>query len=194
MIWGEHYSSPMRIAVYCASSIAVSDSNLRLGFSLGEEIARLGHELVWGGGAISVMGEVARGVRSRGGKTIGVIPERLTNVEFIDQQADEMHVVKDMRERKGRIESLSDGFIALPGGIGTLEELFEIWVARYLGFHQKPIAILDPEGVYGSLRVALDDLTAKNFMKPGQHEQVLWCQEISAALNHLLLKIGESDS
>jgi len=176
----------MRIAVFCASSIAVSQSNLHLGFQLGEQIARSGHELVWGAGAISVTGEVARGARSQNGKTIGVIPERLTNIEFIDKDAHELHIVKDMRERKGKIEELSDGFIALPGGIGTLEELFEIWVGRYLGFHSKPIAILDPEGVYGSLRKALDDLTAANFMKPGQHEQVLWCSQISQAIEHLI--------
>ena len=175
----------MRISVYCASSTAVSPENLTLGFQLGALIAQQGHELVWGGGAISVMGEVAKGAREFGGKTIGVIPERLMNVEFIDHDSTELHVVADMRERKGLIEKLADGFIALPGGIGTLEEFFEIWVGRYLGFHNKPIAVLDPDDVYKTLRVALDDLTAKNFMKPGQHELVNWCTEIEAALNHV---------
>ena len=117
-----------------------------------------------------------------------MIPERLSNVEFIDKEADELLIVRDMRERKGKIEELSDGFIALPGGIGTLEELLEIWVGRYLGFHRKPIAILDPAGVYSSLRRALDDLTDQNFMKPGQHEQVKWCDEISAAIDHLVMQ------
>lgn len=175
----------MKIAVYCASSTAVASENLTLGFELGAEIARRGHELVWGGGAISVMGEVAKGARHHGGKTIGVIPERLMNVEFIDHQSTELHVVRDMRERKGVIEDLADGFIALPGGIGTLEELFEIWVGRYLGFHSKSIAVLDPNQVYASLRKALDDLTIKNFMKPGQHEQVAWCVSIDDALSHV---------
>jgi uncharacterized protein (TIGR00730 family) len=178
----------MKIAVFCASSIAVSEANISLGFSLGEAIASQGHELVWGGGAISVMGAVARGARSRGGRTIGVIPERLTSIEFIDKDADELLIVKDMRERKGKIEEISDGFIALPGGIGTLEELFEIWVGKYLGFHSKPIAILDPDGAYSTLRTALADLTEQNFMKPGQHEQVLWCGEITKALQHLTLE------
>ncbi len=175
----------MKIAVYCASSTAVSPENLKLGFDLGAAIAQQGHELVWGGGAISVMGEVAKGARQFGGKTIGVIPERLMNIEFIDHDSSELHVVADMRERKGLIERLSDGFIALPGGIGTLEEFFEIWVGRYLGFHNKPIAVLDPSSVYQTLRVALEDLTVKNFMKPGQHELVKWCTEIGEALNHL---------
>jgi uncharacterized protein (TIGR00730 family) len=107
------------------------------------------------------------------------------NVEFIDHDSTELHVVSDMRERKGLIEKLSDSFIALPGGIGTLEEFFEIWVGRYLGFHSKPIAVLDPANVYGSLRNALDDLTQKNFMKPGQHELVSWCSNVDDAINHV---------
>ena len=175
----------MKIAVYCASSTAVSPDNLSLGFDLGAAIAKKGHELVWGGGAISVMGEVAKGALAHGGRTIGVIPERLMNVEFIDHDSTELHVVSDMRERKGLIEKLSDSFIALPGGIGTLEEFFEIWVGRYLGFHSKPIAVLDPANVYGSLRNALDDLTQKNFMKPGQHELVSWCSNVDDAINHV---------
>jgi uncharacterized protein (TIGR00730 family) len=177
----------VKIAVYCASSTAVAAENLTLGFDLGAAIASLGHELVWGGGAISVMGEVAKGARSQGGRTIGVIPERLMNIEFIDHESTELHVVADMRERKGMIENLADSFIALPGGIGTLEELFEIWVGRYLGFHSKSIAVLDPHGTYSSLRVALDDLTTKNFMKPGQHELVAWCSTIDSALNHVTI-------
>ena len=181
----------MKISVYCASSTAVSPDNLKLGFDLGVELARNGHQLVWGGGAISVMGEVAKGVRHAGGQTIGVIPERLMNVEFVDHESTKLHVVSDMRERKGLIEQLSDGFIALPGGIGTLEEFFEIWVGRYLGFHNKPIAVLDPANVYRTLRIALDDLTAQNFMKPGQHELVAWCREIDQAINHVTTVVGK---
>ena len=108
----------MKIAVYCASSPTVPPSALKLGFDLGAAIATNGHTLVWGGGAISVMGEVARGARERGGTTVGVIPARLANIEFTDSKASEIHVVTDMRERKGKIESLADGFIALPGGLG----------------------------------------------------------------------------
>lgn len=175
----------MRIAVFCASSTSVADDALKLGFELGAAIAHAGHQLVWGGGAISVMGEVARGARSKGGHTIGVIPQRLERIEFIDKEAGEMHVVADMRARKGKIEDISDGFVALPGGLGTLEELFEIWVGRYLGFHSKPIAILDPSGVYASLRNALADLEAQRYLKPGQQEQVRWCTSILEAMNHV---------
>jgi len=175
----------VKIAVYCASSTAVPKEALQLGFDLGSQIAKLGHQLVWGGGAISVMGEVARGARAQGGVTIGVIPERLTNVEFLDSEASEMHVVRDMRARKGMIEEISDGFIALPGGMGTLEELFEIWVGKYLGFHNKPIAVLDPHGVYDSLRTALHDLTDKKFLKPGLNELVRWCAGVEESIRYL---------
>lgn len=175
----------MRIAVYCASSTSVSSDALQLGFNLGAAIAQSGHELVWGGGAISVMGEVAKGARSAGGHTIGVIPKRLERIEFIDNAAGEMHVVADMRARKGKIEEISDGFVALPGGLGTLEELFEIWVGRYLGFHAKPIAILDPSGVYATLRSALADLEAQRYLKPGQQEQVRWCTTIAETMEHV---------
>ncbi|CAB4665992.1 unannotated protein [freshwater metagenome] len=175
----------MRIAVYCSSSVKVAPENLKLGFDLGVAIASAGHELVWGGGKISVMGTVAQGARSVGGKTIGVIPDRLMDIEFIDNESHEILVVEDMRERKGKIEELSDAFLVLPGGIGTLEEFFEIWVGRYLGFHEKPIAVIDPFGSYGSLQVALNDLTQNHFMKPGQHDKVLWSKSIDDALLYI---------
>jgi uncharacterized protein (TIGR00730 family) len=130
-----------------------------------------------------MMGAVARGARSVGAQTIGVIPERLRSKEFEDADATEMHVVTDMRTRKGTIEELSDAFIALPGGIGTLEEFFEIWVGRYLGFHTKPVVVCDPHGAYEPLRESLAHLTHLNFMKPGQRELVTWSAEIPGAIN-----------
>jgi uncharacterized protein (TIGR00730 family) len=88
-----------------------------------------------------------------------------------------------MRTRKAKIEELSDAFIALPGGIGTLEEFFEIWVGRYLGFHTKPIAVCDPTGAYAPLQVALDHLAALNFMKSGQSQLVTWTTQVKEALD-----------
>ena len=172
----------MKIAVYCASSTAVAAENLTLGFDLGAAIASRGHELVWGGGAISVMGEVAKGARSQGGRTIGVIPERLMNVEFIDHDSTELHVVADMRARKGMIENLADSFIALPGGIGTLEELFEIWVGRYLKFHNKPVIILDPYGIYQPLHALVEHLENEKFVKPGMRELLHWTTTVEEAV------------
>jgi len=163
----------MRVSVFCSSAPDIPTTSLDLAFNIGKAIGEQGWDLVWGGGRSSMMGQVAKGARSVGAKTIGVIPEPLINLEFEDKDATHMHVVKNMRDRKAKIEDLADAFIALPGGIGTLEEFFEIWVGSYLKFHQKPIAICDPSGVYDPLREALDHLAQHNFMKTGQAELVV---------------------
>jgi len=172
----------MRVSVFCSSAPDIPTTSLDLAFNIGKAIGEQGWDLVWGGGRSSMMGQVAKGARSVGAKTIGVIPEPLINLEFEDKDATHMHVVKNMRDRKAKIEDLADAFIALPGGIGTLEEFFEIWVGSYLKFHQKPIAICDPSGVYDPLREALDHLAQYNFMKTGQAELVVWCKDIPSTL------------
>jgi len=172
----------MRVSVFCSSAPNIPTTSLDLAFNIGKAIGEQGWDLVWGGGRSSMMGQVAKGARSVGAKTIGVIPEPLINLEFEDKDATHMHVVKNMRDRKAKIEDLADAFIALPGGIGTLEEFFEIWVGSYLKFHQKPIAICDPSGVYDPLREALDHLAQHNFMKTGQAELVVWCKDIPSTL------------
>ena len=172
----------MRVSVFCSSAPDIPTTSLDLAFDIGKAIGEQGWDLVWGGGKASMMGQVAKGARSVGAKTIGVIPEPLINLEFEDKDATHMHVVKNMRDRKAKIEDLADAFIALPGGIGTLEEFFEIWVGSYLKFHQKPIAICDPSGVYDPLREALDHLAQHNFMKSGQAELVVWCKDIPSTL------------
>ena len=172
----------MRVSVFCSSATYIPTTSLDLAFNIGKAIGEQGWDLVWGGGRSSMMGQVAKGARSVGAKTIGVIPEPLINLEFEDKDATHMHVVKNMRDRKAKIEDLADAFIALPGGIGTLEEFFEIWVGSYLKFHQKPIAICDPSGVYDPLREALDHLAQHNFMKTGQAELVVWCKDIPSTL------------
>ena len=159
-----------------------------MAFNVGKAIGEQGWDLVWGGGKASMMGEVAKGARSSGAATIGVIPEPLKKIEFEDAQASHMHVVTNMRTRKAKIEDLADAFIILPGGIGTLEEFFEIWVGRYLKFHGKPIAVCDPTGVYGPLQTALDHLATQNFMKTGQKELVTWCSDIPTAIEAIRIK------
>ncbi len=178
----------MRVSVFCSSAPNIPRTSLDLAFEIGKAIGEQGWDLVWGGGKASMMGQVAIGARSVGAKTIGVIPEPLINLEFEDKEATHMHVVSDMRTRKAKIEELSDAFIALPGGIGTLEEFFEIWVGSYLKFHQKPIAICDPTGVYDPLRSALDHLSTHNFMKAGQHELVAWCKDIPSTLDAIKIR------
>jgi uncharacterized protein (TIGR00730 family) len=178
----------MRVSVFCSSAPDIPKSSLDLAFGIGEAIGEQGWDLVWGGGKASMMGAVAKGARSKGAATIGVIPQPLINLEFEDKDATQMHIVSDMRTRKAKIEDLSDAFIALPGGIGTLEEFFEIWVGSYLKFHDKPIAICDPVGFYDPLRTALDHLAEHNFMKTGQAELVSWCKDIPSTLDAIRIK------
>jgi len=178
----------MRVSVFCSSAPDIPKSSLDLAFAIGEAIGEQGWDLVWGGGKASMMGAVAKGARSKGAATIGVIPQPLIKLEFEDKDATQMHVVSDMRTRKAKIEDLSDAFIALPGGIGTLEEFFEIWVGSYLKFHSKPIAVCDPVGFYDPLRTALDHLAEHNFMKTGQAELVSWCKDIHSTLDAIRVK------
>ena len=172
----------MRIAVYCSSSPTIDPKFIDLAFELGAAIADSGADLVSGGGHISSMGAISRGARSKNGKTIGIIPQKLVDIEFADHDSDELVIVDTMRTRKAKIEELADAFIALPGGLGTLEELIEIWVGRYLGFHSKPIVILDPYGVYKKLHELVIDLENQEFVKPGMRELVLWASTIEETL------------
>jgi len=172
----------MRIAVYCSSSPTIDPKFIDLAFELGAAIADSGADLVSGGGHISSMGAISRGARSKNGKTIGIIPQKLVDIEFADHDSDELVIVDTMRTRKAKIEEMADAFIALPGGLGTLEELIEIWVGRYLGFHSKPIVILDPYGVYKKLHELVIDLENQEFVKPGMRDLVLWASTIEETL------------
>ena len=175
----------MRIAVYCSSSLGIDQKFVDFSFELGAAIAEMGAELVSGGGKVSSMGAISRGARSKGGKTIGIIPQKLLEIEFADHESDELVVVDSMRTRKGKIEDLADAFIAIPGGLGTLEELIEIWVGRYLGFHNKPVVILDPFNVYAKLHELVVDLESQKFVKPGMRDLVYWASSIDEALHHI---------
>lgn len=179
---GSAYPWRMRVAVFCSSSSTIDNKYVDLATDLGTAIGARNWELVSGGGHISMMGAVARGVRASGGKTIGVIPQSLVDIEFADHDNHELHVVDSMRERKAKMEEMSDAFIALPGGPGTLEELFEIWVGRFLNFHDKPVVILDPFDLYAPLRDLLDHLENHGFVKPGQRELLHWSTTVEDAL------------
>ena len=178
----------VHISVFCSSSPTIDEKHIQLATDLGSGIAARNWNLVSGGGRISCMGAVARAARAGGAKTIGVIPDALVKIEFADHDSDVLHVVKDMRERKGMIEELSDAFVVLPGGAGTLEELFEIWVGRYLKFHNKPIVILDPYDLYQPLLELINHLEGENFVKPGMQELIFWARSVDEALNHIAVK------
>jgi uncharacterized protein (TIGR00730 family) len=153
------------ICVYCSSSDSIDPSYLALASQVGTRLAAAGHSLVSGGGRVSMMGAVARAARAGGARTLGVIPSHLVSREEADTDADELVVVDTMRERKQIMEEISDAFLALPGGIGTLEELFEMWTSAVLGMHDKPVIVLDPDGFYAPLWIYLDALRDKGFVR-----------------------------
>ncbi len=173
----------MRICVYCSSSTTIDASYLEVADRLGTALARRGHTLVSGGGSVGSMGAVARAVRAAGGHTTGVIPEILLGLEVGDSDAHELVVTRDMRERKGLMDARADAFIALAGGLGTLEELLEIWVGRILGLHAKPVVVLDPHGLFALLRAQLDELVAQGFVRTDARDAVVWTDSVEEALD-----------
>ncbi|HEY3923832.1 MAG TPA: TIGR00730 family Rossman fold protein [Acidothermaceae bacterium] len=173
------------ICVYCASSERIDPRYIELATQVGTEIARRGYGLVSGGGSVSCMGAVARAVRAGGGHTTGVIPQALVDMEVADGDADELVVTRDLRERKGEMDTQSDGFLALPGGLGTLDEIFEIWVSRTLGMHDKPLVVLDPDGVFAMMRAQVDDLVLRGFARPAVRDAIQWATEVGEAFDLL---------
>jgi uncharacterized protein (TIGR00730 family) len=173
------------ICVYCASSERIDSRYIELATQVGTELARRGYGLVSGGGSVSCMGAVARAVRAGGGHTTGVIPQALVDMEVADGDADELVVTRDLRERKGEMERRSDGFLALPGGLGTLDEIFEIWVSRTLGMHDLPLVVLDPDGVFAMMRAQVDDLVLRGFARPAVRDAIQWATEVGEAFDLL---------
>lgn len=169
------------ICVYCASG-PVADEYLELAAQTGAAIAEAGHTLVSGGGSVGMMGALVRGARAAGGYTIGIIPEHLMRAEVADTDSDELIVTSTMRERKRLMDELSDGFITLPGGIGTLEELFETWTGGFLGVHAKPMALVDYEGFYAPILTWLDDLATRGFVAQHALDRLQVVGDVGAAL------------
>jgi hypothetical protein len=155
-----------RICVYCSSSESIDPAYVELATAVGTRIAAGGHSLVSGGGRVSMMGAVARAARSGGARTVGVIPSHLVPLEVADVDADDLVVVETMRERKRIMDERSDAFLALPGGIGTLEELFEVWTSASLGMHAKPVVVLDPGGFYAPMWDYLTSMVDAGFVRP----------------------------
>ena len=171
------------VCVYCASGTRIDPSYVELAEQVGVELARRGHSLVSGGGQLSMMGAVARGARSGGARTVGVIPTGLLAKEVGDADADELLVVDDMRARKGLMDARSDAFLALPGGLGTLEELLEVWVSRSLGMHSKPVVALDVDGLYAPLRAQVDLLAERHFVRRPALSALQWATTVTEALD-----------
>ena len=171
------------VCVYCASGTRIDPSYVELAEQVGVELARRGHSLVSGGGQLSMMGAVARGARAGGARTVGVIPSGLLAKEVGDQDADELLVVDDMRARKGLMDERAEAFLALPGGLGTLEELFEVWVSRSLGMHAKPVVALDVDGLYAPLRAQVELLAERGFVRRPALSALSWASTVTEALD-----------
>ncbi|HEY7486246.1 MAG TPA: TIGR00730 family Rossman fold protein [Streptosporangiaceae bacterium] len=175
----------MKICVFCASSNKIDPSYLELAEEVGAELARRGHTLVSGGARVSCMGAVARAARAGGARTVGVIPQALVDIEVADEDSSALIITADMRSRKAEMDRRSEAFLVLPGGLGTLEELFEIWSARVLGLHEKQLVILDPYGLYDPLRDLMSHLLDEGFARPKIFDAIGWTRTVGEAFDSL---------
>lgn len=173
----------MRICVYAGSNPGDDPAYREAGRALGETLAGRGIGLVYGGGRTGLMGAVADGCRGAGGHVTGIIPGFLEQKEIAHHDISDLRVVASMHERKTLMAELSDGFIALPGGIGTFEELFEIWTWSQLGQHRKPCGLLNVAGFYDRLVTFLDDVVGRGFLKHDHRRTLLVDTEADALLD-----------
>lgn len=174
-----------KICVYCSASHDLASVYIEAAVSLGRTLAGRGDTLVYGGGSFGLMGEVSRAAYEGGGRVIGVIPKMLLSVEFASKHADELIVTEDMRERKANMETRADAFIALPGGIGTLEEVFEIMTLRSLNQTAKPLVLINVEGFYEPLVGMLRQIYSRGFMRRDLPEIFYLARDVEDALNHI---------
>lgn len=174
-----------RICVFSGSSPGRHPDYAGAAAILGALLAREGIGLVYGGAAVGLMGAVADAARTAGGEVIGVIPTSLVEREVAHTGLDDLRVVGSMHERKALMAELSDGFVALPGGIGTFEEIFEVWTWGQLGSHEKPCALLDVRGFYEPLLAFLDHVVDEAFLKPVHRGMLLVEQQPDALLDAL---------
>ena len=174
-----------RLAVFCGSSPGnrpiYLEAAVRLGRTLGER--KIG--LVYGGSSVGLMGAMADAVIASGGEAIGVIPRSMVDREIAHTKLSALHVVETMHERKQRMADLSDAFVALPGGLGTLDELFEIYTWAQLGMHEKPIGILNVEGYFDGLAGFLEHAVAERFVREEHREMLIVEDEPARMLERL---------
>ena len=173
------------VCVYCGSQDGRDPGHVVAAKAMGDLLVDHGMRLVYGGGGIGVMGQIADQVLSRGGEVVGVIPESLMRAEVAHGGVTEMHVTKGMHERKAMMADLSDAFIAMPGGLGTLEELFEPWTWAQLDYHDKPMGLLNVNGYFDGLLKWLDQSMEEGYVR-GPHRAML---HVDATPDDLLQKL-----
>ena len=174
------------ICVYCGSRPGERLEFSKAAEAVGQWIGAHRGQLVYGGGRTGLMGTVAEATRNAGGRVVGIIPKALVDKELANRQSDELHVVDTMHERKAIMGERADAFLALPGGIGTFEELFEIWTWRQLGYHDKPVGILNVDGYYDALLAFLAHSVREGFMGEWQMDLVRTGDDSTALLEALV--------
>ena len=183
-----------KLAVYCGSASGTQPVFADATRATARAMADAGVDLVYGGGRLGLMGIIADSVLELGGKVYGVIPTALVDLEVAHTGVTELYTVANMHERKAMMTDLADGFLALPGGIGTLDELFEAWSWNALGYHAKPFAVLNVDGFWDSLIAFLDHTTASGFMSPARRAQLLESEEIGDVLDRLAAAVGTTEA
>jgi hypothetical protein len=166
-----------RLCVFCGANSGHDPRYGEAAAALGRGIAQAGLGLVYGGASIGLMGAVADAALAEGGEVIGVIPQTLMAREVAHHGLSDLRVVTSMHERKALMADLSDGFIALPGGVGTLEELFEVWTWSHLGLHRKPCGLLDVAGFYSGLGRFIDHVQQEGFLRDGVRNMLLMAED-----------------
>lgn len=174
---GEH-----GVCVFAGSADDVRPAYVAAARRLGEGLARAGLTLVYGGGRVGLMGAAAEAARAAGGRVVGVIPRVLVAREIADEAADELIVTDDLRQRKALMEQRAQAFVALPGGFGTLEEVFEVLTLRHLGLHAKPVVLLDVDGFYRPLRALFDHIIREGFARPDRRRLYRFAADADEAL------------
>jgi uncharacterized protein (TIGR00730 family) len=180
----------LRICVFCGSSAGASPVYRDAAATLGAALARGGRRVVFGGGRVGLMGVLADAALTAGGEVVGVIPQHLVDREVAHRSLTQLHVVKSMHERKAMMAELSDAFVVLPGGIGTLEEFFEVWTWGQLGLHQKPYGLLNAGGFFDPLLTFLDHAVAARFIRP-EHRALL---VVENRVERLLARLDEQST
>ncbi len=174
-----------RLAVYCGSAAGSDPLFAHAARATAETMVRHGVDLVYGGGRLGLMGLMADSILELGGRVYGVIPTALVDLEVAHTGVTELHTVETMHERKAKMTDLADAFLALPGGIGTLDELFEAWSWNVLGYHKKPFCLLNVERFWDGLIAFVDHATESGFLSPQRRSQLLVADAPDQALELL---------
>ena len=179
-----------RIAVFCGSAPGTDESLMSTAYDVGRRLAERGIGLVYGAGGGGLMGAVSQGALDGGGEVIGVIPRSMVEREWGRDDLTECHVVETMHERKALMADLSDAFLCLPGGLGTLEEIVEVWSWRYIGFNDDPVGFLNVGGFWTPFLDALHGLVDAGFVRDRVMEDVVVADTLDAALDGLAARVG----